>query len=277
MNDLRRHFLVQALAWMAMPVFARGGTPLRVAVHPYNSTLALVATYRPLVRHLEDRLGREVDFHTAPSFDAFLATLLAGEYDLAICPPHFAVLAIERGYRPLANYRARLEPILAVPVASPMRTLTDARGRRLAMADRLALIRIAMLRRLEENGLIAGRDYQIVEVQTHGAAVAAATLGEVDAGLTTTTAFRQAPADVRARLRAIPSGLSLPHLISVAHPRLGDTLLKALDAALFGFEATVEGREFFGQTGFEGYERIGRDELAVLRPYVDIYRRMTGR
>lgn len=280
--DNRREFLYRAAALglaMAFPQAvaqprAGEGVPLRMGIHPYNSTLALVATHQPLVRYLEKTLGRPVEFYTAADFDAYVASLLGGEYDLAISPPHFAILASQRGMAPLLHYQLRLEPILLVRADSQLRRPKDLRGKRIAMADRTAFIRIAVVKWLEDNGLVAGRDYEIVEKPSHGAAVAAAAIGEVDAGLITTTLLKQLPADVQQQLRIISTGMNFPNIVTMAKRSFGVAELYRIKDALLAFQATPEGKEFFFKSGFGGYEEVNIPEFNTLQPYVDAYLRI---
>lgn len=273
----RRHFLGSALAlgtgWKAA-LAAGAAAPLRMAVHPYNSTLALLGTHRPLVQYLIRKLGAEIEFFTAPNFESFLDTLLAGGYDIVLCPPHYAVLAMRRDYMPLFHYRPSMEPILVVRKESALREAADFRGRRIAMADPNAFIRIVMVKWLEDHGLVAGRDYVIVEKPTHGAAVAAVTLGEADGGLTTTTNIRQAPADIQQQLFGLTPGIRMPHVVTMAHRRLGEAGIAALQEALAGLAGAPEGREFFGKMGVDGYVPFGPADVQALQPYVDIFLRM---
>ena len=270
----RRNFLRAAFA-SAITALAAGSAyaqpaPLRMGIHPYNSTLALIGTHRPLVQYVEKILSRPTEFVTAPDFDTYLANLLAGEYDLAIAPPHFAVLAIRQGYVPLYQYKSRLEPLLAVPLDSPLQAVADFRGKRIAMADRTALIRLVTIRWFDQHGLVAGRDYQIVERPTHGAAVAATVQGEVDAGLTTNSGLAQIPADVRSKVRAIATGIRLPHLVTLAHRRLGEADITRLRAALAVLPATPEGRDFFTRMPVQGYEEFTAADQRLMRPYIDL-------
>jgi len=251
--------------------------PLRVGVHPYNSTLTLIRIHQPLVRHLENSLGVRVEFYTAPDFDGFMSSLLGGEYDIAISPPHFAMLASHRGMAPLVNYRMRLEPIFVVRSDSKLHGPADLRGRNLGMADRTAFIRIVAVKWLEEHGLVAGRDYRIAEQSSHGTAVAATALGHVDAGLTTTTALIQAPADIRQQVRVMNIGRSFPHLVTMAKRSFGMPELLRIKTALETFQGTPEGRDFFLASGFGGYEEVDTAEFDALQPYVDAYVKMINR
>lgn len=248
-------------------------TPLRMGVHPYNSTLALIATHRPLLQHLERGLERPVEFYTAASFDAFVGALMAGEYDIVISPPHFGVLAIEKKqYVPLANYQARLEPFLVVRKNSSFALAADLAGKRIAMADKTAFIRIAMTKLLADAGLVAHRDYQVVERPTHGASILAVVQGDAEAGLAMTTILKLQPQDVQAQIRPILTGQKFPNLFTLAHRRLGEPLLAQIKSLLFGFNNNLDGRAFFEKTGYAGYDDVTPEEIAALAPLVDLTR-----
>lgn len=272
-------WLVLALAFTFVPpaMGQQDEAPLRLAVHPYASTLALINTYRPLQNYLATRLERPVEFYTAPNFESFVDTLLAGGYDIAISPPHFAVMASEKYYVPILHFRTQLEPLLVVRTDSPLHNAEDFRGKRIAMADRSAFIRLVVVKWLADHGLEQPRDYQIVERSNHGASISAAVMGEVDAGLATITAIRQLPADLQQQVRAIGTGLRFPHLFTLAHRRLGDAGIARITRALTDFPDTEEGRLFMEKSGFKGYENITADELRSLAPYVELYRRLEER
>ena len=261
----------------ALPASSGEPAPLRLAVHPYASTLALINTHRPLAEHLSASLGQKVEFYTAPNFEAFIDTLMSGGYDIVISPPHFAVMAMEKSYVPLVHYQSKLEPLLVVRADSSLRKPADFRGKRIAMADKTAFIRIVAVKWLAENGLVAGRDYEIVERPSHGATVTAAVAGEADAGLATDSALRQLPPDLQQKVRGINTGLRFPHLFTMAHRRLGDPVIARLNSALLSFPETEEGRKFMERSGFLGYEKISDEDVRAMKPYVDMYREMNER
>lgn len=274
----RRDFLILATAAAILgrlaPVTGQQAAPLRLAVHPYAGTLTLINTYRPLQQYLTTVLAQPVEFYTAPSFDGFVDTLMAGDYDIVISPPHFAVMASEKGYVPLLHYQTQLEPLLVVRAESPIFKPVDFRGRRIAMADRSAFIRLVTVKWLADHGLEAGRDYAIVERPNHGAAISAAAMGEVDAGLATLTALKQLPADLQQQMRTIGTGLRFPHLFTIVHRRLGERKIQIIKQSLLNFGNTAEGRSFLEKSAYKDYEEISAEELRSLKPYVELYRRL---
>lgn len=250
--------------------------PLRLGILPYNSTLALMKTHQPLRQFLQNRLGRPVEIFTAADYQSFLREQLQGNYDLMITPPHFAVMAMDKGYLPLVHYRARLEPILALRKDDPTVDLKGMQGRRIAMANRIAFATIVGLKVLGDNGLKPDRDFVVVERPTHGAAIAAVAVGDADGAITTTTLLGQVPEDILRNVRFISFGVSLPHVVTMGHKRLGDAELKRIKEALLAFASSAEGQAFFKETSYLGYVELSPAELSLFKPYVAPLKQLLG-
>jgi phosphonate transport system substrate-binding protein len=248
--------------------------PLRLGILPYNSTLALIKTHQPLRQHLQAKLGRQVELFTAPDYLSFLRENLAASYDIMITPPHFGMLAIDKGYVPLLHYTTRLEPLLVLRSGDKLASLDALRGKKIAMAQRFSFVAIIAMRILADKGLQVGRDYQLVEKPTHGAAIAAVALGEVEVAVTTNTLLGQVPPDIRERVQGLSMGIRLPHVLTMVHKRLGAAEIARVKAALLSFPASPEGQAFFHETGYQGYEEVSRDEIKAFQPYVTILKQM---
>lgn len=264
------------LSALASPSAPPSPGPLRLGIMPFNSTLALIKTHQPLRQHLETALGRPVEIFTSVDYATFHRDSLAGQFDLLITGPHFGVMCMERDYTPLFHYKASLRPIFVVRADSGIRDVQMLRGKRVGLSNRLSVSSIVGLKWLADQGLRAGQDVEIQEKTTHGAAIAAVAVGDLDAALTTYTPLKQSPADIRARLSEIPSGVQVPHLMTLAHNRLGTKLLDQVREALRNFPSTPEGQTFFRDTGYQGYDPITPTDVKALHPYVPIVKQMMG-
>lgn len=276
MRFLAWRFAILFLSCCALVEAGFAAEPLRLGIMPFNSALSLVRTHAPLRDHLQARLGRPVEIFTSADYFTYINDTLDGRFDLLIAGPHFAVMASERGYLPLARYQAVLQPVIVVRKDAGIRGIADLRGKRIGLSSRLSISSIGGVRWLQDAGLQFGRDYQLQERATHGAAIAAVAVGELDAALTTYTPLRQAPADVQAALAELPTDIKVPHLMTLAHSRLGQAEIGRLRTALAEFPATQAGRGFFEQTGYLGYEDVSAADLKAMRPYVELTRRLMG-
>lgn len=273
-----RRQLIRFIATLALarqvPGHAAGLPALKLGIMPFNSTLALFKTHQPLRQYLSAQLGRPVELFTSADYFTFLNASLAGEFDLLITGPHFGAMCLSKGYEPLFHYRAVLQPIFVVRRDGNIHSLDDLRGKRIGLSSRLSVSSIGGVKWLADHGLQVGRDYQLFERATHGAAVAGVAVGDLDAALTTYTPLRQVPEDVRARIAVLPLDLQVPHLMTLAHSRLGKHEIEKVRKALQNFPNTPEGQAYFKDTGYEGYDSIREEDLKALAPFVEITRKL---
>lgn len=268
--------LVSLAIFLQAHGFAWAGDVLSIGIMPFNSALALVKTHQPLRLALEEKLGRPVVVFSAPDYPTFVRESLAGRYDILITGPHFAVLSMEKGYVPLVHYRAPLQPIFVVRSDAAIAGAEELKGRRIALSSRFSISSIGGIKWLADRGLHVGTDFQVAEYPTHGAAVAAVVVGDADAALTTHTPLKQVPADIQARVRILPSEVRVPHLMTLAHERLGSAGIAALRKALGEFASSEAGQRFFQSTGYQGYDTVSAADIDALKPYVAIVRRELG-
>ena len=272
-NPSRRLMLATTLGALlpaSRGIGAQSLPPLKLGIMPFNSTLALIKTHQPLTQYLEASLGRRISVFTSTDYFTYINELLDGHFDLAIAGPHFGVMAQERGMVILARYQADLQPVFVVRADSPIKNLDDLRGKRIGLSSRLSISSIGGVKWLHDHGLKLGLDYQLVERSTHGAAVAGVAVGEFDTALTTYTPLKQIPEDVRAKTRVLPLDIHSPHLMTLAHTRLGAPMIERARQALRSFPATPGGREFFQETGYQGYADVTAADLAALKPFVTL-------
>ena len=250
--------------------YAQKTPPLKLGIMPFNSTLALIKTHQPLVHYLETQLGRSIMVYTSTDYFTYVNELLDGHFDLAIAGPHFGAMSQTRGMTILKRYKADMQPVFVVKVGSPIQSIHDLRGKRVCLSSRLSMSSIGGVKWLHDQGMQLDRDYRLLERSTHGAAVAAVAVGEADVALTTHTPLNQIPEDVRAKVRVMPLDIHTPHLMTLAHKRLGQIDIDRVRMALQSFIDTPTGRTFFKETGYESYRDVTAEDLTQLKPFVDL-------
>lgn len=260
---------------VVMPRQAMAGpgsaAPIRVGLLPTIATLTLLKLYDPLRQHLRQSLGRPVELYTATSFEAFLGDIKGGEFDVIVTAPHFGVVAYDLGYLPLFRYKLELRPLIIVPVGSKVHEPGQLRGRRILTADRLTALSVVAETWLRKDfQMKAGEDYVLVEANNHSTAIRAVAIGEADGAISSASALRQVPEDIRAKIESFPCGLSVPHQFTMAHARLGPATVEAVRAALAGFEATELGKAFFKAGGFQGLAPLEAEDIGRARPYAEM-------
>lgn len=255
----------------------RTARPLTLGIVPYLNTRNLLATHQPLARSLEASLQQPVQIQTAPDFDTFFKRLAAGEYDLAISSPHYARLVVrDFGYHTLLLHKAPIRGVLVTTKQHAPGSIEDLRGKRIAIADRSALLVILGASALSDLGLREERDYHFVEAPSHSSALQNALSGKTAAALVTQTALLLAPAEMQQDAAIWRELAVIPGQFYVAHNRLPDARRLAIKAALLAFERSADGRAFFEKTQTGGFREPTTADNALLDRALPETRRLLG-
>jgi phosphonate transport system substrate-binding protein len=252
--------------------------PLELAVFPYLSTRAVLTTYEPLQHFLERRLGRKVLLITAPDMRTFLERTQRGEYSYVVTAPHFARLAqMQAGYVPLIRVERNLYGLLVVDKKSRARSVADLRGKVVATPDALAIISMLGVELLRKNGLEPGRDVTVRATASHNSAVLSVQRGDAAAAVTSATALKQMPDELRESVRTLASTEEVPHLMFLANANRPPKEVAEMTRLLFEFvNISPEGRQFLADTGYEGFRKPTAQEMRNLDPFVLDLRQLIG-
>lgn len=251
------------------------GAALTIGIVPYMSTGMLLRTHAPLAKSLEESLKRPVNLRTAPDYKSFFQRLRAGDYDIAITPPHYGWLAIrDHGFQALLVHRDPIRGILVSAADKPIREIADLRGASIAVTDRSALMAILGELTLADEGLVENRDYHFVSAVSHSSAIHNAITGKTRAALVNATSLILSPPDIRQRTLVWRDLAVFPGQFYIAHPRLGERDAKAVLAALLAFEAAPAGQEFFTSTSQGGFRPITAEDRKTLERALPETRRL---
>lgn len=264
----RRALAALALGYGA-PVSAQA-TPLRIGVLPTLGVGLLLSNYQPLREYLVLELNRPVEMHTGKDIPGFHRDTLEGRYDVVVSAAHLARLAQrDAGWIPVATYTAENHPVLLISNASPLNSPRQLVGRQVAVNNRSALVVIAAMQWLAEQGLNAGRDYELVELATFSSALQALQRNEVALAIVADLSLKQAPRAVMNEVQVWRTLPAVPTLVWAVSPRLQGQSAP-IRAALLNFTpALALGEKFYKATGFGGMRGVTDDMLRALDPYAD--------
>lgn len=226
-------WLAACLLMFAAPI--RAASPLVVGVLPYQGARALIAEHRDLSEYLRGALKRPVQIVTARNAQVFGQRLLAGDYDLALAPAHFARLAErEAGWHLLAQLLPDNEVYLLTAVNTPASRRPQA-GDTVAVPDRAMLVTLAAQRWLVSQQALHPRDYTLLDAGSPSAALQAVLDGRADYAVSALTAVRQMRTGHLDRVRIAHEVGRVPLLVYIARPGLPATTRARLKAALLKF------------------------------------------
>ncbi len=235
MNNARRRLCIAAGAAALAPARA-AGAPLRVALAPFLSPNALLATYRPLREHLERSLARPVEMLTAKDFRTLAEEARRDtEFDVVQFPAHLARLAMmDWRYEQVGAPTERVTVLVVVRGAGPVRAPADLRERTVGMLDPLSLTATVGRRWLQEQGL--AEQVRVSALPSVNSGFYALEREDVAAFVAADTQLQTLPADTPRGERVLARLTDIPGPLFVASPRMAAAALAELRAAMGRFE-----------------------------------------
>lgn len=179
--------LFAACPSLKKPPLGSKGNPVVMALVPSSESEKLVKTIDPIARYLTQKTGIEVVGKVLPTYMAVVEAMGSGQVQIGWLPPLAYVLASDRyGVRvvlkAVRNGKATYQGQILVAADSPISSLADLRGKRIAFVDPGSssgyLYPRAMLMK---QGIDPERDMRVVFAGSHDAAVLALYNGSVDA------------------------------------------------------------------------------------------------
>lgn len=247
-------------------------------VLPYLNTRTLIATYQPVGAALEHSLRRPVALTTAPDLESFARRVFAGEFDLALVPPHYGRIAeTDFGYAHLLSYSQYNEALLVTAKHEPLASLDDIRGTSVAIIERSSLLGILAARWFAERGLIEGRDFRFTETGNHSNALYQAVSGKARAAVIWRTILQKSPPELQRDTTTFGGVLYAgPSYSVLVNKRIAGPERQAIKDALLQFEKSPQGREFFGGVAHGGFRDPKAEDAALLDRVLPETRRLLG-
>lgn len=116
--------------------------PLVLAVHPFLPSLELLNRFTPLAEYLSKAVGRPVEVAVSNSFESHIEAVGNGRVDIAHMNPASYIKLVDRyGTHPIlgcleVDGRHTFYGVIFTTATSPIKTLSDLKGKRVAFVDR---------------------------------------------------------------------------------------------------------------------------------------------
>lgn len=218
-------------------------TTYRFGVFPYLPTLKIDRIFGPIAASLSRDLGTRVQLRTKPTFEQFAEELFNESYDIIFVHPFFYVDAHDRyGYIPIARLDQPLTAVLMVAEDSPIRDLSNLRGKVVALPPPLAGVSDLAKMALLDAGLDPDRDLSLRYFRTKMSCLQAVTMGAAAACAVPNFLLPQLTSLGDLRLRPLWETPPINHVVYAVHPRVPEEHRQMLRNCILGWPGTAEGR-----------------------------------
>lgn len=228
------------------------GETLRLTIVPYEALEKLEDEYTPMAQYLARKLGRKDGrFIKVVDYAGTLAALEAGQVDVAYLSPLPYALATSRMKvqplaMPIVKGKLTYQGIVFVRSDSPIKRLSDLKGRTMAFGDPTSTSGYLLpLRLLEQNGVPANALKRWYHAGDANVVVTAVENGAADAGAAYENvfevAYRETPEKTKL-MRAIGRTEAIPNGIYVARGDMPPSQVEALKKAFLDMNSDPEGK-----------------------------------
>src|SRR5438128_11265029 len=182
-------FTLSGLCWSgpahSAPKGATGGAPLAMSVTQEASEEQRIADilerYAPLAGYLSAVAGTQVKVGYSRNMTVELQRTRTASVDILVGPAHIIGSALRYGYEPLATFSGSEKMVFVVPEESAIKSLEDAKGKRLVLPSSDSLAAYLALGEFNSKGFqLKSYFQQTRNYSSHDVALYALGMGAVD-------------------------------------------------------------------------------------------------
>ena len=237
-----------------------------MGVFPYLPPRQLEKVFAPMAKDLGETINKEIVFRTNTTFSKFSRNLDAEEYDIAFVQPFDYIRAADKlGYKPLVTRKGKLLSMLMVRQDSPLNSIADVKGKRIAFPPSSAAVSRLMKVHLRNNGIDPEKDVTITHHRSHVSCMQQVLIGEADACGTAAPAVRFFQHKMKVQLKPIAKSDQIPHPLFAVHPRVSAEERQAMQQRILEWAETPEGRKLLDAGKLLSFERIEDSAYDVVR------------
>lgn len=262
-SPLRKMLSLLCLAcFLAGTAWASDGHPLVFGVLNQQSPLLTAERWNPLLRYLTEATGIPLQLKMGRTVQETDAMMGRGEFDFAYTNHNFQT-EFDGVYKVIARWGGdRIRGIIAVPADSPLRSLKDLQGRRIAYPSDEAFVAYAVPKLALDS---AGIHAEAVFAGNQEGALAQLKAKQVDAAAVNSRLLAQYSQRENLRFRTLYASEEFAELPVVAHPRVPREQVEAIRRALIGMSHDPKGIELLLKLKSPGFEPAAEHDYDNVR------------
>ncbi len=223
---------------------ALGADRIVLGVHPYQPDYVLQDLFRPLADYLQQTTGLPVEIRVGSNYEDHVHAIVTGEVDLALIGPagYVNLSSLYPGVPLLGQIVTNGEPVftgyIVVAADSPLTSLPDVAGHRLAFVDRFSTMYLVPYAMLRQAGLTRSSLSGQAFLGSHYNVALGVLAGDFDAGAIKAEVFDKF-AD--RGLRSLAETMLIPEHVFVAGRGLSPEMETLIRQALQDLGSTADG------------------------------------
>ncbi|MBZ0106477.1 MAG: phosphate/phosphite/phosphonate ABC transporter substrate-binding protein [Sulfuricella denitrificans] len=265
---MTKYLVALLIAFAALPASAteRLLFGVNTGVPARDEQRDITEKYKPLADYLSAVLKRPVKLEVSQSLSASERRLKKDAFDLFLGPPQVIAQAMKSAnYVPIARYPGKLKAAFVVMESSGIKSLSDARGKRLGLPDKDSLASNLALAKLRFSRITPESYFsEIFNQRFQDATLNALKIGRVDM-VAVTAGFARSWVEEHPGARIVEESYEVPHFAFALREDLGEADSQRIRQALLDAPNTAEGRTMLEKMGRkDGFISTSKDDYSPL-------------
>lgn len=239
-----------------------------MGVFPHLPPRQLEKVFAPMAKDLGDAINRHIILRTNTTYKKFAHNLDNEKFDIAFIQPFdYIRVADKLGYLPLATRKEKLTSILVVKTDSPLKSIADIRGKRVAFPPAIAAVTRLMKAYFRNHKLQPNKDVTISHHRSHVSCMQQLLIGEADACGTAAPALRFFQHKMKVKLKVIAETDPIPHTLFAIHPRVPEYEREIIRERIVNWAKTREGRKLLDTGKLSSFIPIENSAYDIVREF----------
>ncbi len=251
-----------------------------VGIHPLHNPQRLMELYGPILEHINAGIpGVRFKLEASRNYEEFDRKLYWGHFDFAMPNPYQTVLSLKHDYRIFGkmsddeNFRG----IILVRKDGGIKTVRDLKGKKIAYPALTALAATMMPQYyLHTHGIDVNRDVENLYVGSQESSIMSVFRGHAAAGATWPVPWKTFSAEhpeMSRQLEVKWQTGALPNNGWVVRKDIPPALADKFAAALFGLNASEQGRKLLERLPVSRFEPASDATYIPVRDYLEVFSR----
>jgi phosphonate transport system substrate-binding protein len=237
-----------------------------MGVFPHLPPRDLENVFGPMAKDFSGHLGKDVVLATSTTYERFSELLDDQKFDIAFVQPFEYVRIADRfGYLPLATRTEKLNGLVVTLADSPIKTIKDLKGKRIALPPESAAVSILIRNHLRAHGLVPDKDVTMTHHRSHVSCMQKVVIGEADACGTAAPSVRFFENKMQLHLKTITTSREIPSSLFVVHPRVPASQRAQLRDRIISWSNTEEGMAILNRGALTPFVATADADYNVVR------------
>lgn len=240
--------------------------PYQLGVFPFLPPRELEDIFAPFAASIGEALGKEVQFHSAISYQNFMERADANQYDIAFVQPFdYVRLADQQHYVPLATVSEKLFAIFVVKEGSPITKLEDLKGKVIAMPPAVAAVSRLSLIYLHDHGIEPGAMVTVTHHRSHSSCLQQVLIGAADACATALPPIRFIQQRMKVKFTQIARTMEIPHTLFVANPTIPESERRVILDTILSWSNSESGKQMLERARMKSFVVVHDKQYDIIR------------